>query len=151
MRFPFPRRGAALVPTLAVLAALGLAACGSGSSSSSASAGSTTPQGGARGGGFFGAAQDPKVVACLKKQGVTLPTGRFQRGNGSGQPATGTTPSGAPPTSTTPNGPRRNFRGNSAQFQKLRPALQKCGVKLPTGPPGGGGAAPPAGTGTGAS
>ena len=91
------------------------------------------------------------MQACLKKQGVTVPSGRSRRPNG-----TRTAPNGTPPTSTTPGSPPRNSRrgGNSAQFQKLRAALQKCGVKLPTGPPGGGppGGVPPAsGTGTGSS
>jgi hypothetical protein len=127
------------VPAVLVAAALGLAACGGGSPSSSASSTTTNP--GARSGGFFSAARDPKVQACLKKQGVTLPNGRFRQGNG--QPPARTTPNGAP--RTTPNGQRP---GNSAQFQKLRAALQKCGVQLPTGPPGG---APPSGGASGTS
>jgi hypothetical protein len=72
----------------AVLIVLFLAACGSDSNSSStASAAGANQPGNARR-GFL---QDPKVVACLKKQGVTIPSGR--RGNGgppNGQPPTGT-------------------------------------------------------------
>ena len=78
--------------------------------------------------------QDPKVVACLKKQGVTIPTRR--RGDGgppngqNGQPPTGT--NRRPPSGQGgPNGP------GSAQFQKLREALQKCGVDFRGRPPNG--------------
>ena len=65
---------------------------------------------------------DPKVQACLKKEGVQVPD--FRRGNG--QPPGGQRP---------PGGGVRN----SAQAQKIREALQKCGVTLPNrgqnGPP----------------
>jgi hypothetical protein len=130
----------------AVVIALGVSACGSDSNSSStASAGAGANRPGNGRGGFL---QDPKVVACLKKQGVTLPSGR-RRGNGglpNGGPPTGT--DGQPPTGTnrrppsgqgTPNGP------GSAQFQKLRAALQKCGVDIRGRPPTG---QPPQGEGT---
>jgi len=104
----------------ALVIALGVAACGSDSNSSStASAGAGANQPGNARRGFL---QDPKVVACLKKQGVTIPSGR--RGNGgppNGQPPTGTNRR-PPPGQGAPNGP------GSAQFQKLRAALQKCGV-----------------------
>jgi hypothetical protein len=127
-----------VVSSLLAVSALGLAACGGGSSKSSAGAPSstTTP----RRGGFFGAARDPKVVACLKKQGVTFPPRRARPRNG------------APPAR-----PRGSFPRNGAfaqRFQKLRTALQKCGVTLPTGPPGAGppgGSAPPASSTTSSS
>ena len=130
----------------ALLVALCLAACGSDANSTTnanAGAGATRP--GAARRGFL---RDPKVVACLKKQGVTLPSGR-RRGNGglpNGGPPTGT--DGQPPTGTNrrppsgqgaPNGP------GSAQFQKLRAALQKCGVDFRGRPPNG---QPPQGQGT---
>jgi hypothetical protein len=119
-----------------VVIVLFLAACGSDSNSSStASAAGANQPGNARR-GFL---QDPKVVACLKKQGVTIPSGR--RGNGgppNGQPPTGT--NRRPPSGQgAPNGP------GSAQFQKLRAALQKCGVDFRGGPPNG---QPPQGQGT---
>jgi hypothetical protein len=119
-----------------VVIVLFLAACGSDSNSSStASAAGANQPGNARR-GFL---QDPKVVACLKKQGVTIPSGR--RGNGgppNGQPPTGT--NRRPPSGQgAPNGP------GSAQLQKLRAALQKCGVDFPGGPPNG---QPPQGQGT---
>jgi hypothetical protein len=103
----------------ALLIALLLAACGSGSTTTtnaSAGDGASRPSGARR--GFL---QDPKVVACLKKQGVTLPN-RPRRGQG-----------GPPPSAQS----RPNRRPDSAQFQKLRAALQKCGVDFRGGPPNG--------------
>jgi hypothetical protein len=121
----------------AFLIVLCLGACGSDSNTSStagAGAGANQPGNARR-----GLLQDPKVVACLKKQGVTVPSGR--RGNGgppNGQPPTGT--NRRPPSGQdAPNGP------GSAQFQKLRAALQKCGVDFRGGPPNG---QPPPGQGT---
>jgi hypothetical protein len=109
--------------------ALGLAACGSSSSSSTSTTGQ---QANARQSLF----SDPKVQACLKKQGVDVQD--FRRGNGNGppngQPPTGT--DGQPPSGTDgqpPSGqrpPSGGFR-NSAQAEKIRKALQKCGVTLP--------------------
>lgn len=110
-----------------------LAACGD----SSSGAGSTSTAGrqaNARQGAF----SDPKVQACLKKQGVEVPNVR--RGNGqppsggNGRPPNGG--NGQPPSGQAPpNGGSRN----SAQAEKLRNALQKCGVTLPnreqSGPP----------------
>ena len=121
----------------ALLLVLCLAACGSDSNSSStASTGAGAGQPGNARRGFL---QDPKVVACLKKQGVTVPSAR--RGNGGttdGQPPTGT--NRRPPSGQgSPNGP------GSAQFQKLRAALQKCGVDFRGAPPNG---QPPQGEGT---
>src|SRR5438093_755158 len=101
---------------LSILLALAGLVAGCGSSSNGSSTSSTQQ----RGRGF---ASDPKVVACLKKQGVTLPTRR-----------------GRPPGA---NGQRPGGAG-SAQFQKLRAALQKCGVTPPQPGQGGpGGGAPP--------
>jgi hypothetical protein len=115
----------------AVVIAFAVAACGSDQSSGSASTGAQQQASGRR--GFF---QDPKVQACLKKQGVTLPSGRRRNGpppNGSnGQPPTGT--NGQPPTAS--NGQPR-ARRNFAQAGKLRKALEKCGVQLPNGGPNG--------------
>jgi hypothetical protein len=128
-----PRPVCAAVGALVI--ALCVGACGSDSNSTStagagAGAGANPP--GNAGRGFL---QDPKVVACLKKEGVTVPSGRG-RGNGgppngqNGQPPTGT--DGQPPSGQGgPNGP------GSAQFQKLRAALQKCGVDFRGRPPSG--------------
>ena len=67
-------------------------------------------------------------MACLKKAGVTVPS--RPRG-GSGGPPGGQ--NGQPPSGQgAPNG-----RPRSAQFQKLRAALEKCGVDFRGGPPNG--------------
>jgi hypothetical protein len=105
----------------ALLLTLALVACGASSSSTETNAGTARPGGARR--GFL---QDPKVVACLKKEGVTVPS-RPRRANG------------GPPSAQ--NRPRR-----SAQFQKLRAALQKCGVTFQGRPPSG--QPPPGGQGT---
>ena len=100
-----------------MILALGLAACGD---SGSGSTSTTGQQANARRGAF----SDPKVQACLKKEGVEVPDVR--RGNGNRQPPSdgnAQPPSGQAP----PNGGLRN----SAQGEKIRKALQKCGVTLP--------------------
>jgi hypothetical protein len=118
-RIASARRPARLLATVGAASALavGLAACGD-SGSGSGSTSTTGQQANARQGLF----SDPKVQACLKKEGVEVPN--FRRG--SGQPPSGQRP---------PNG---GFR-NSAQGEKIRKALQKCGVTLPNrgqnGPP----------------
>jgi hypothetical protein len=129
-----PARFVAAVGAVSVLA-VGLTACGD----SSAGSGSTSTNG-QQANAQRGAFSDPKVQACLKKQGVQVPD--FRRGNGNGPPPTGT--DGQPPTGTDgqpPSGqrPPNGGFGNSAQGEKLRKALQKCGVTLPNrgqnGPP----------------
>jgi hypothetical protein len=115
-----------MAPVIALVIVLGLAACGGGSGSGSGTNASANqqPNGGR---GFL---SDPKVQACLKKQGVTVPSGG-RRPNGGGPP-NGQPPGGGngqPPTGT--NGRPQGGQGNSAQFQKLRAALQKCGVNFP--------------------
>jgi hypothetical protein len=142
-----------IAPVIALVLVLGLVACGGDSGSGSA----TTASQGANAGRNFLA--DPKVQACLKKQGVTVPSGRRPNGgngqppgDGSGQPpagGNGQPPAGGneqppaggngqPPTAT--NGRPPGAQRNSAQFQKLRAALQKCGVTFPNR---GNGAPPP--------
>jgi hypothetical protein len=113
--------------SVALALSLGLAACG-GDSGTGTSSNASQQAKGPR--GFL---QDPKVQACLKKQGVTL-------GSGGRRPG-GQGPSGQPPAR--PNGGQRN----SPQAQKLRKALQKCGVQGPNGPPNG--TPPQTGTTTG--
>jgi translation initiation factor IF-2 len=126
---------------------LALAACGGGSSTN---ASSTTGAGaGAQrpGGGFLAAVQDPKVQACLKKAGVTLPSGGGP-GRPGGPAGAGTRTAPPPQTGTTarpPAGVNGGPRGNPGQFAKLRTALAKCGVTLPNRGPGG-----PGGPGGGA-
>jgi hypothetical protein len=128
-------RPARLVATAGAVSALavGLTACGDSSSGSGST--STTGQQSNAPQGLF---SDPKVQACLKKEGVDVPN--FRRGNGqppsggNGQPPSGG--SGQPPSGQRP--PNGGFR-NSAQAEKIRKALQKCGVTLPdrgqNGPP----------------
>jgi hypothetical protein len=134
-RIASARRPARLLATVGAVTALavGLAACGD-SGSGSGSTSTTGQQANARQGLF----SDPKVQACLKKEGVEVPN--FRRGNGqppsgaNGQPPSGD--SGQPPSGQRP--PNGGFR-NSAQGEKVRKALQKCGVTLPNrgqnGPP----------------
>jgi hypothetical protein len=122
----------------ALLVVLSLAACGSDSSSSAGTnAGTSNSPGNARG-GFL---RDPKVVACLKKQGVTIPS-RPRSGDGGapggqdGQPPNGQPPNGQPANEQPPSGQGGPNR-DSAQMQKLRTALQKCGVDFGGRPPNG--------------
>lgn len=116
----------------ALLIALCVAACGSSGSGTTSNASAARPGGGRR--GFL---QDPKVVACLKKAGVTVPS-RPPGANGgpppgqNGQPPFGQ--NGQPPSGQSG---RPNRRSGSPQFQKLRAALQKCGVTFRGRPPNG--------------
>ena len=119
----------------ALLLTLALAACGGSDSTTDTNAGAGA--GAAQsGGGPRGFLQDPKVVACLKKEGVTVPS--RPRGADGGPPGgrNGQPPSGQdgqPPSGQgAPNG-----GAGSAQFQKLRAALQKCGVTFQGRPPNG--------------
>jgi hypothetical protein len=93
----------------ALLAALAVGVVGCGGASN---ASSTQPQ--RQGRGFF--SNDPKVVACLKKQGVQPPA-RPPAGQGQGQARQG------------------RPQGDPARFQRMRAALQKCGVTPPQGGP----------------
>jgi hypothetical protein len=132
----------------ALVATLGVTACGSSSSSSTNASASASQQGQRQGGrrGFF--QLDAKTRACLQKQGVTLPTGRRPGngpppGGGNGQPpgaGNGQPPSGGGNASG--NGQRPRFNRDPAQLQKLRTAMQKCGVTFPNRGGGGNGAAP---------
>jgi hypothetical protein len=118
-----------LLLVAAVLVIAGLAACGSSSDPVSTTGSAAAQQPGARRGIF----SDPKVQACLKKAGVALP--QFRRGNGRPQGGGGEQPpgggSGQPGNGQRP--PGGGFR-DSHEFQKLRDALQKCGVTLPNRP-----------------
>jgi len=132
-RIASARQPARLLATVAAVSAVavGLAACGD-SSSGSGSTSTTGQQANARQGLF----SDPKVQACLKKEGVEVPS--FRRGNGQppggggGQPPSGG--NGQPQSGQRP--PNGGFR-NSAQGEKIRKALQKCGVTLPNRGPNG--------------
>lgn len=117
----------------ALLLALCLAACGGSSPSTNSNAGASSGAG-QPGGGRRGFLQDPKVVACLKKEGVTVPSrprNGAPPGGQNGQPPSGQ--DGQPPSGQ--GAPNR--RPRSAQFGKLRAALQKCGVSFQGRPPDG--------------
>jgi hypothetical protein len=126
----------------ALVIALGVSACGSDSNSTSTANSGAGSAANRPGNGQRGFLQDPKVVACLKQQGVTIPS----RPRGNGGPPNGR--NGQPPTGTNrrpPSGQGAPNGAGSAQFQKLRAALQKCGVDFRGRPPNG---QPPQGQGT---
>ncbi|MCW2529357.1 MAG: hypothetical protein JWM76_4217 [Pseudonocardiales bacterium] len=135
------------VTTVALAAStLGLVACGGKSGSSTASttsaaasaSGSASASNGGRAGGRFGEIySDPKVQACLKAAGITVPTAAA-RPSGS---FTGTRPSNFPSgerPSNFPSGARPSGAGagggfgNSAESEKIQAALKACGITLPT-------------------
>lgn len=155
---------ATVLPLLAT-AALGLTACGGGDDTTSTPAAATTANGGAQqqggygqgqgGRGGFGAQTEEeraKLQACLKKEGVTLPTGRGGQGGGPGgapptrtdgappagvdgaPPADGT---GGPPAGGLPGGGRAGGGAgggmSTADREKLQAALKTCGVTAPSG------------------
>jgi hypothetical protein len=124
--------------TSVVMAMAGLSACGG--TKSSASGGSATAPASATaaasgsattGRGGFGAEFDnPKVVACLKAAGITVParpSGSFSRG---ARPSGSyTRPSGA----VRPSGSRGAGGFGGANGTKIQAALKACGITLPTG------------------
>jgi hypothetical protein len=152
-------RTAVLLPLVALVSALAIAACGGSSSSSSSgsttksTSSSTSTSGGgtsttAKGGS---SAERTKLQACLKKHGVTLPAGGFGGGRaGGGAPGSGTTPTGTPPAGANPGtGTNRKFTRPAGGFgggnggagfaggnSKFGKALKACGANF-----GGGGAA----------
>jgi hypothetical protein len=111
------------------IAAIGLTACGGGGSGGTATGASAA---GARPGGGLFANLSASQRSCVAKQGVTLPNGR-RPGNGGPPPNGGGTP---------PAGARNR---DPARFQKMQAAFKKCGVTLPSRPPGG---VPPGQAGT---
>jgi hypothetical protein len=136
--------------------AAGLAACSSGSKSAAAATSSATgsapaPSGSA-GAGRRGAFADPKVTACLKGAGITLPNRVRPSGSRSAFPSGSARPSGPRPSGSRASGFPRGGGfggfGNSAQAKKIQVALKACGITLPTGGnrvrPSGSGATPSA-------
>ncbi|HEY3772893.1 MAG TPA: hypothetical protein VGL69_07875 [Solirubrobacteraceae bacterium] len=128
-----------------------LAACGSSSKSSSGSSGAGAA------GHFAGFKLTTTERACLKKKGVTLPTGGFRpggaAGNFKGGPPNGKSPNGKSPTGKFPKGkfpkngkfPKHGNRaaGFAAQNSKRLVAFKACGVSFPSRTAGG---APPSTT-----
>jgi hypothetical protein len=124
MRYDAPLNRRVLLALMPLALALALAACGSASpkaNKTAAKSPSTTPSGAAAGrAGFL--RNDPKLAACLKSHGVTLPT--FHR------PANG----GAPPAGGGFFGGGGGAPGGGfARNPKLRSALQACGAHFPAG------------------
>jgi hypothetical protein len=140
-----------------VAASLTLAACGSGDSGSSAASGTGTQSAGSSTTGTSGTGRGMMTAAaqaCLKKEGVTLPS--RPAGTGGGGYGDGGTPpqgggyglpggTGGPPQGGTGSG---GFGGTmtDAQRTKMQAALKKCGVTFGQGqggPYGGTGAQRP--------
>ncbi len=120
------RRRPLTLLSLPVLAAACLLAAGCGGTSNSTAASTTTASTPAtttpgQGGGFRRIA-NTKFTACLKAQGVTLPSGGFFRRRGAnGQPATGQPPAGG------------GGGGGAFNNPKTRAAFQACRKYLPNG------------------
>lgn len=138
-------RGAVVV-LLAIIAAVCIAACG-GSSANTAST-SRTPSSTAS---AAAATSRTALAACLKKHGVTLPSGGFHRPSNTGTaPSGGTPPSGGALGGGVAGGGHPGAAGFGAGGfgggnSKLRTALKDCGASFGTGTPGGrfaGGVAP---------
>ncbi len=123
-----------LVGVLLAACALGVGACGSSDSTSTTNASASQGAGGQRN-GPGAVLRDPKVQACLKKQGVTIPS--FRRPPGSGQRPPGGSGQGGGQSGGSggqrPPGGGANGGRFAQRFQQLRAALQKCGVQLPQG------------------
>jgi hypothetical protein len=117
-----------LVAVTVIAASCALAACGSSSGGSGGASGSgTTAVASASGttasssGGGPNSAQRAKLEACLKKYGVTLPSGRFRPG--SRPPGSGT---GTSTTPRPPGGAGGLFRNNP----QLAKAFKACGANF---------------------
>jgi hypothetical protein len=149
-----PRRFAGAA-ALALVAAGVLAGCG-GSDSSSTSTTTTTAAAGLAGQQGDPNGNDTQMAAvqkCLSSAGISMPTppGGGQPGQGGGQPtgAPSGMPSGAPngtPPSGMPSGGAGGPGGGPFSDAKVVAALKACGIAVPTGGPGQGGAAATAST-----
>jgi hypothetical protein len=152
-----PRRARVIaVPAIAILAAVVLAACGGSSSpttttSSSTAAANATPAAGAPAASAAATERRAKLATCLKKYGVTLPTGGFG-GAGRFGGATGAGGFRRPAGATGAGGARRFFGATGARGfapggggafgatnSKFAQALAKCGGFGAGGFGGGGG------------
>jgi hypothetical protein len=129
-----PRRIGAVVLSIACMCSV--AACGSSSNSGSASTG-TAPSGHAA---PVGLKLTSSEQSCLKKKGVTLPTGGFRGGPPGATGAHGGAPNfkghgkfpkGRFPKGKFPTGAHRS--GGFAQSSKFRTAFKACGVTFPSG------------------
>jgi hypothetical protein len=128
------------VVAVTVAASLTLAACGSSNSSSSSasgtgtqSAGSSTTGTNGTGNGTGRGMMTAEVQACLKKEGVTLPSRPTGGGNGNGGPPQGGgygLPGAGAGAGAGRGGYGGGFGGNmsSTQRAKMQAAFKKCGV-----------------------
>lgn len=121
------RKRLALVLPAVAIAVASVAACGGGSSSGAA-AGTTAAGNSAAAGTTGGANGFAAYAACLKKNGVTLPTGR-PGGFGGSRPSGGARPSGRP---------GGGFGGLNATSGPMAAAAKACASLRPTGGFGGG-------------
>ncbi len=119
------RNRLALVLPAVAIAVASVAGCGGGSSSGAAVAAGTSATAGTTGGPNGFAA----YAACLKKNGVTLPTGRPGGGFGGSRPSGGARPSGRP---------GGGFGGLNATSGPMAAAAKACASLRPTGGFGGG-------------
>ena len=109
-----------------------VAGCGSSSSNTSSPTSSSTSSSGSA--GTASRTNRTALAACLRKHGVTLPSGGGADGAPpSGAPGAG---SGSPPAGRPPAG---GFPGGGANSSKFQAALKACGANFPAGRrPGGG-------------
>jgi hypothetical protein len=119
-----------LIPLLVIALAALVSACGSSSGSKTSSSASAS----ANAGGNRAA-----LVACLRKHGVSLPTGGGAPSGGA--PGAGTPPTGsggAPPTGGAGGSGPSGFPGGGAGGSKFQAAFKACGAKFPSRGPGAG-------------
>jgi hypothetical protein len=123
---------------IAVVAALGLAACGGGSSAKASTSGSATTTTAGGGAGL----QNSAFTACLKQHGVTLPAGFGGGGRrgGSGGPGGFGGRGGSGPRGPRGGSGGRGFLGGGAGLSAAQQtAFTACRSKLPNGGRFGGG------------
>ena len=120
------------LPLLAALAVLAAGCGGTSNSATPATAAGSAPTGTSTTGGFRRVA-NAKFTACLKAQGVTLPSRGFFRPRSDNGTTTGQTPTTPPPG----GGGRGAFND-----PKTRAAFEKCRQYLPNGGQFGGGGRP---------
>jgi hypothetical protein len=138
-----------LASTTAVLATVGLSACGGSPSTAATPTATTSAAPSAPDNGAAGARaqmfSDPMVQQCLNAAGIKVPTGRP---SGSPRPSDSPQPSGSPrPSGSAQPGGGAGGAG-SAQMQKITAALKACGITLPARPARSGSQAPTATTTT---
>jgi hypothetical protein len=121
---------------LAVAATLALSACGGSGGDAQDGSNDTGSSNGQRGSSPFAALQDKEVQACLKKQGVTVPTGPPGGGQmpygGGRPPENGQPPENFQPPEDGQQPPQDGQRPPGGGISdELRAAAKKCGVTLP--------------------